>query len=219
LIKHESEVREPGPTLRSKRRLKRLPADVKELFPPLHVPVAPPAGRSSLSKPKPRPKRKKTPSTIVVPPVTAEVSSTFIMQLSAFDSSHRTGVPGTPEILLPHEAVSFFPELSLSKHKYPDALFDVVLNTPTGRELHTFRLWYYEKRATGTLIDEYRLRMNHDTIDMSTDSGGDLLVINKLPPGTNPAYEVTILPQTDPTFPAFLALCTRQVQSKRWGIV
>jgi len=61
--------------------------------------------------------------------------------------------------------------------------------------------------------------MNHDTIDMSAVGGGDLLVINKLPPGVDPAYEVTVLPQTDPAFPAFLDMCREQVQNKKWGIV
>lgn len=70
----------------------------------------------------------------------------------------------------------------------------------------------------GTKIDEYRLRLDHDTIDLSTQGGGDLLVFNKLPPGSDPAYEVTVLPQTDPTFPAFLAMCNREAQGKKWGM-
>jgi hypothetical protein len=141
------------------------------------------------------------------------------MQLSAFDSSHRSGVPGTPEVLIPHAAIEFFPQLSLSGRKYPDAQFDVVLNTPMGRERHRYRLWYYEERATGTRIDEYRLRMNHDTIDLSASGGGDLLVVNKLPEGNDPVYEVTILPQTDPTFPAFIGSCRFEAQGKRWGVI
>jgi len=141
------------------------------------------------------------------------------MQLSSFDSSHRTGVPGTPEILIPHAAIGFFPPLSLAERKYPDVTFDVVLNTETGRERHTYRLWYYEERATGTRIDEYRLRLDHDTIDLSSPGGGDLIVVNRLPPDNDPLYEVTILPQSDPTFPAFLSLCTKQIYEKRWGIV
>jgi len=141
------------------------------------------------------------------------------MQLSDFDSSHRTGVAGTPEVLIPHPAITFFPRLSrASGRMYPDANFDVALNTPTGQERHGYRLWYYEQRAVGTRIDEYRLRMNHATIDLTTPGGGDLLIISKLPPGNEPAYEVTILPQTDPTFTAFLAKCTYVAQGKRWGV-
>lgn len=139
------------------------------------------------------------------------------MQLSAFDCSHRTGVKGTPEVLVPHAAIGFFPSLSRGGRKYPDAFFDVVLNTLLGPERHKYRLWYYEERAVGTRIDEYRLRLDHDTIDLTTPGGGDLLVFNKLPSGSEPAYEVTVLPQTDPTFPAFLTLCTREAQGKKWG--
>lgn len=172
------------------------------------MPIAPPRAKV-LSKQPP----------LVVPPLIGGTARTFIMQLSAFDSSHRTGVSGTPEVLIPHSAIDFFPPLSLSGRKYPDVVFDVVLNTPTGRERHHYRLWYYEVRATGTRIDEYRLRMNHDTIDLSTPGGGDLLVINKLPANSTPAYEVTILPQTDPTFPAFFSLCKHLAQGKKWGSV
>jgi len=104
--------------------------------------------------------------------------------------------------------------------KYPDAFFDVVLNIPSGRERHGYRLWYYEERATGTRIDEYRLRMDNETIDLSTPGGGDLLVISKLPSGTDPEYEVTVLPRTDPTYPAFAAMCTNVAAAdKRWGLV
>ena len=141
------------------------------------------------------------------------------MQLSPFDSSHRTGVPGTPEVLIPHPAINFFPTLSLSDRKYPDSMFDVVLNNQTGRERHRFRLWYYEQRASGTKIDEYRLRMNHDTIDLANLDGGDLLVINKLPHGSDPAYEVTILSKTDALFNNFFNLCNFEVGDKKWGLI
>jgi len=98
-------------------------------------------------------------------------------------------------------------------------MFDVLLNTATGQERHKYRLWYYEERSTGTRIDEYRLRMNHDTIDLTNEGGGDLLVITKHPQGNDPLYEVTILPRIDPTFPGFFSLCTNVVQDKRWGII
>jgi HKD family nuclease len=214
VIKPEAQSREPGPSVRSRQTANKPPAstDLTLLFPPLQVPVAPPSGKVII-QPSPQP------SPIVTPPPTVGTAGTFIMQLSAFDASHRSGIPGTPEVLIPHAAVGFFPQLSLSGRKYPDALFDVVLNTPTGRERHNYRLWYYETRATGTKIDEYRLRLGHDTIDLSSPGGGDLLVIGKLPPGSNPAYEVTVLPQSDPTFPAFLTLCQYTAQGKKWGMV
>jgi HKD family nuclease len=211
LIKQEAWSSEPGPGLRSRHR-RTTSTGLEDLFPPLRVPVAPPAGGSLVPVTRPA-----TPPKVVVPPTTVDVTATFIMQLSAFDCSHRTEVRGTPEVLVPHAAINFFPPLSQSGRKYPDVFFDVVLNTPLGPERHRYRLWYCEQRAVGTRIDEYRLRLNHDTIDLTTPGGGDLLVINKLPLGSDPAYEMTVLPQTDPTFPAFLAVCTREAQGKKWG--
>jgi HKD family nuclease len=41
-------------------------------------------------------------------------ATTFILQLSASDSSHRTGTEGTPMVLIPHDALPFFPELAKS---------------------------------------------------------------------------------------------------------
>lgn len=204
LINNEAQMREPGPAIRSRRARRQARTDLDRLFPALSVPVPPPAVT--------------TPTRVVMPPRTVGTAATFVMQLSAFDCSHRTDVPGTPEVLIPHGAIGFFPRLSSSGRRYPDAIFDVVLNTPTGYERHSFRLWYYEQRATGTRIDEYRLRMNHDVVDLSNPTGGDLLIINKLPPGSSPAYEVTILPQSDPTFPDFLGLCRYTAQGKRWGL-
>lgn len=182
--------------------------DIGTLFPPLHIPVAPPAGTKIAHK--------KTHSKTIP---TSKTTETFIMQLSSFDSSHRTGVKGTPEIIIPHPCIDFFPPISEGARKYPDVNFNVILNTPTGREIHQYRLWYYEYRATGKKIDEYRLRMDNGTIDLSTQGGGDLLVINKLPKGTNPSYEVTILSKSDPTYITFLNKCNRDAQGKRWGII
>jgi len=187
------------------------PGDVDHLFPPMQVPTAPPAKASRLHG-------KLLVKRIVTPPPLTRAGMVFLMQLSAFDSSKRTGVPGTAEMLIPHAVVGFFPKLSKSARKYPDAEFDVALNTPSGRERHHYRLWYYEQRATGTRIDEYRLRVDKATLDLSSPGGGDLLVISRLPRGSDPEYEATILSQGDPTFPAFAALCTQQVQGKKWGV-
>ena len=215
LIKPEARVPEPGPpVVRSSRALTGAP--VADLFPPINVPVAPPAGNFPIIRAAARPAARPA---LIVPPVTVGVANAFVMQLSAFDSSHRTGVPGTAEVLIPHPAIDFFPPLAMGGRRYPDALFDVVLNTPAARERHGYRLWYYEERATGTRIDEYRLRMDKETIDLSTPGGGDLLVINKLPTGSDPEYEVTVLPRTDPTYPAFSAMCTNVAAAdKRWGL-
>ena len=213
LIGNESRTIEPGTQIAKKRTSRHHITELESLFPPLSVPAAPP-----MDKIKVNPAAGANPP-IITPPAISSAVSTFLMQLSSFDSSHRTGVPGTPEILIPHEAVTFFPPLSKSGRKYPDVNFDVVLNTPEGRERHNYRLWYYEQRAVGTKIDEYRLRLDHDTIDFSSLGGGDLIVINKLPEGSDPAYEITILNSTDPTFSGFLSFCTKRVYDKKWGII
>ena len=110
-IKREAQTREPGPILRP-RRARPTSKDIDDLFPVLHVPSAPPpAGRiASHYKAKSTDAR----PSIIVPPATTGVGGMFIMQLSAFDSSHRTGVKGTPEVLIPHPSIGFFPPLSLS---------------------------------------------------------------------------------------------------------
>jgi HKD family nuclease len=207
VIKGEAQTKEPGTSIRTKRQTKA-PADIEKKFPPIRVPVAPPGLKLARARAVPQP-------AIVVPPPTVGVTGTFIMRLSAFDSSHRTGKPGTAEVLIPQDAMRFFPPLSSTSRKYPETLFDVVLNTTTGRERHSYRLWFYPDRT------EYRLRLDKDTIDLSTPNGGDLLIINKLstPIVGNLLYEVTILPQTDPTFSAFFGLCKNESQGKRWGLV
>jgi hypothetical protein len=60
--------------------------------------------------------------------------------------------------------------------------------------------------------------MNHETIDLTTSGGGDLLVINKLPVGINPQYEVTVLATSAPTHSVFFALCNQVTQGKQWGL-
>lgn len=176
------------------------------IFPALAVPVAPAPAPGSSHSPASRP-------SIVVPPQVSATADTFIMVLSPFDSSHRTGTPGTPEVLIPHDATNFFPAILLRGRQHPDEFFDVVLNTPSERERHNYRIWYYEQRG------EYRLRMDNQTIDLMAPDGGDLLIISRLPQGSDPLYEVTILPQSDPTYPAFEDLCSRVAQGKRWGLL
>jgi HKD family nuclease len=207
VIKSETQTKEPGVSIRPKRKSGRL-VDVAMLFPPMSVPVAPP--RRKLIRPKVGPQ-----SSVVAPPPTVGIAGTFVMQLSPFDSSHRSGRPGTPEVLIPQAAVGFFPPLSRTGRKHPEALFDVVLNTSTGRERHGYRLWFYADRT------EWRLRMDHETIDLSISGGGDLLIINKLTTKVDKdlLYEVTILPQTDPTFQAFLSMCVNEAQEKKWGMI
>lgn len=144
-----------------------------------------------------------------------------MMQLSPFDSSHRIGILGTAEVLIPNAGVEFFPPWSFtSGHQYNDVYFNVVLNTETGRERHGYRFWYYDGRQ------ENRLRMDKETIDLSNPDGGDLLVINKLsaPVDNDIYYEVTVLPQKDPTFSTYFSLCTLETEDsrgekKKWGLI
>lgn len=220
LVKTEAQVREPGSATRP-RRVAPPDAAVAALFPPILIPVAPPFKK--VARPQAAPAQAAGPGPVAPAPAPSPAppggNTVFVMQLSAFDSSHRTGVRGTPEVLVPHDAIPFFPAIVQGGRKYPDAVFDVALNTATGRERHRYRLWYYEFRATGKKIDEYRLRMDHDTIGLSAAGGGDLLVINKLTVGNDPPYEVTVLQQTDPLYGAFSAMCDRiAAQDKRWGM-
>lgn len=207
VIKSEAQMKEPGSPVRSNRRTK-VPGHVETLFPSIRVPVAPP-GR------KLRPGKSLAQPVITVPPRPIGIAGTFVMTLSPFDSSHRSGVKGTADVLIPLRAISFFPALQTSGRKYQDAYFNVVLNTNTGRERHNYRLWYYPAKG------EHRLTMDKETIDLSNASGGDLLVISKLNTSAedNILFEVTILSQTDPNYPAFLALCTNEeTQGKKWGL-
>jgi len=210
VLKKESETREPGPYIRRQSKGGKDSTNrnsLASLFPLIEVPVAPPG--FGLIRPKIRTTKK---ARIIVPRKVKEIT-TFMMQLSAFDSSHRLNVPGTAEVLIPLAARPFFPALSLSAgRKHPDANFDVVLNTPDGQERHNYRVWFYSGK------DEFRLRMDKDTIELSDPAGGDLIVINKLPEGEDPPYEVTILSANDPAFPVFLQKCTNISQDKKWGI-
>jgi HKD family nuclease len=216
LVKTEAKAMEPG--IQARRNSVGGAAAAK-LFPPLSVPVAPPASKS-LTPPAPSGAKKSAAAGAKVSPapLVAGSAATFVMELSPFDSSHRTGVRGTAEVLIPNDAAQFFPPIALSGRKYPDAVFDVALNIPTGQELLSYRFWYYETRATGKKIDEHRLSVGHRTIDLTSPGGGDLLVINRLPRGTEPAYEVTIVAKGDPGYERFTGICNRLSQDKRWGI-
>jgi hypothetical protein len=140
----------------------------------------------------------------------AATGSVFVMELSAFDSSHRTGTVGTPEILIPNDAMAFFPKPGPHGKKYDDARMLAILNHPEGPELHDYRLWVYPGR------DENRLRMNHRTIDLTTQGGGDLLVISKVA-SPEAGYEVTLVPPTGSSYAYYRALCTNASNDKRWG--
>jgi hypothetical protein len=121
VIKSEAQMKESGSPVRSNRRTK-VPAHVETMFPSIRVPVAPPGRKLSARKDISQP-------VISVPPRPIGIAGTFVMTLSSFDSSHRSGVKGTADILIPQRAISFFPALQASGRKYQDTYFDVMLNT------------------------------------------------------------------------------------------
>ena len=182
------------------------------LFPEIRVPVAPPSFKKKLT-PVALTTHTVT-TTSIVPPL-----STFIMQLSSHDCAHRTGVKGTAGVLVPKDALRFFPPIAAGPRKFKDIYFDAILNTPTGKTVHNYRLWYYDVGSTGKRIDEHRLDVGHETIDLTTAGGGDLLVISRMPLGVNPEYEVTILSSSDPQYGKFLSLCAKSTNGKIWGLI
>ena len=214
LIRTEASIHDFGPRASSgtSHGVPARPSSVDTLFPSMKIPVAPPSYTyTNVATPT-------NPPAIPRQTSAANQPRTFIMQMSSFDTSHTGTVAGTPEVLIPLAAQSFFPPLSMSGRKYPDVFFNVILNTPTGLETRHYRLWYYGTRAVGTKIDECRLRLDHRTVELATGRG-DLLVINKLPDGSNPAYEVTILSPSDPSFKDFLSHCTSMAAGiKRYGL-
>lgn len=148
----------------------------------------------------------------------------FAMTLSEFDTSHRRGVRGTPEISLPEESVAFFPAVQLQGRQYPDVYFDVLLNERTGAaRTAQYRLW---QRPPGAAVGhaDWRINVRHETIDQTRPAAGDILLIERLPDGSTPAYEVWIVQPNDPEHGRLLARCTNEVQArgrggvKRWGL-
>jgi hypothetical protein len=135
------------------------------------------------------------------------------MQMSAFDTSHQPGAVGTHEILIPRDAAGFFPPLPTTGNP-PEQFFDVSVNTPTGITLGNYRFWYYRTKR------EFRLRpdLQGITLNQIQPGGGTILAVNRLPAGSNPAYEVTIVNATDPQHATILALCNRTARRKRWGV-
>lgn len=205
LVGREGSTREPSNASHAQGRTATDSNLIQRLFPPLAVQLAPPPltvlGQTWPYGPR-APRHGIRPVRYI----------TFVMQLSMFDTSHRTGVPGTPEILIPHEAVPFFPALGRGV-KPPSTYFGVTVNTMTDSFKSTYRLWYYGAR------DEYRLRTGRRTADLTTPGGGDLIAISRLPSGSPTPYEVTILSRQHPDYAFFQAKCTRSAGTKVWGFV
>lgn len=159
-------------------------------------------------------------------PVVAQALQTryFAMTLSEFDTSHRRGVRGTPEISLPEESVAVFPAIQMQGRRYPDAYFDVLLNERRGAaRTARYRIW---QRPPGAAVGhaDWRINVGHDTIDQTRPAAGDVLLIERLPDGSTPAYEVWVVQPNDAEHARLLARCTNTVQArgrggvKTWGL-
>ncbi|MGI9101040.1 MAG: phospholipase D-like domain-containing protein [Terriglobales bacterium] len=146
----------------------------------------------------------------------------FAMTLSAHDASKRTGTRGTPELSLPRSATEFFPGMALAGHEYPDAYFDVRLNSGQQAETVQYRIW---ERPAGAAVGHADLRINvkHATIDLTTPGGGDIILFELMPEGSGPVYDVWIIAPGDANHPTLLERCTHAVAAqgaaaqKRYG--
>ena len=141
----------------------------------------------------------------------------FAMTLSEFDTSHRRGVLGTPEISLPENTAAFFPPVSLQGRNYPDQYFQVLLNERNGTaKLVQYRIWH---RPPGSAVGhvDWRINVGHDTIDQTRNAAGDILLITRLPMGSSPEYEAWIVHPADPEHATLLAKCSSNVQTRGAG--
>lgn len=195
-VSREGASRDPG----QPPRRPRAPMPAGGLpFPPPILPAPPPGiARPAAAR------------VITGAPAVAATAAVFVMQLSVFDSSHRTGVKGTADVLIPNDAMPFFPSPGPGGHAYDDAYFKVVLNHPDGPELHTYRIWIYTVRT------ENRITVGHRTIDLMTPPSGDLFVVSRNH-SPDAEFEVTIVKPGDANFGYYLALCNRTSNGKAWG--
>lgn len=180
----------------------------------IKVPAAPPP-HPELPGPRTRRRRRPQarPSAQAVTFAPAGAAQYFAMTMSAFDCSHRSSVPGTPEVSLPEDVVRFFPSVSRQGRQYPDAYFDVILNEPSGTgKIINLRIWQ-RPPGSGTGHADWRINVKHDIIDLTTPAGGDILLFERLPSGSNPPYEVWVVPPTHPNYAALHARCIHQVQA------
>jgi hypothetical protein len=137
----------------------------------------------------------------------------FAMTLSAHDASKRTGTRGTPELSLPRPATDFFPPMAVSGRQYPDAYFDVRLNSGQEANIVEYRIW---ERPAGIAAGHADLRINikHDTVDLTTPGGGDIILFEMTPEETGPAYDVWIISPVDANHAALLRRCSYAVAAQ-----
>ncbi len=181
----------------------------------IKVPGAPPphpslrGARTRTVRPRPR---RATPRP--VPDLDAAETQYFAMTLSAFDCSHRSGVPGTPEVSIPEDVADFFPSVSLQGRSYPDSYFDVILNGPGGAtKIVSYRIW---QRPPGSAVGhaDWRINVKHETIDLTDPAGRDILLIERLPSGSNPPYEAWVIGTSMPEYQPLLERCHREVEAR-----
>jgi len=139
-------------------------------------------------------------------------SQYFGMTLSAFDCSHRTGVPGTPEVSIPEDVVGFFPSVSLQGRQYPDAYFDCIVNHPSGLAMViNYRIWQRPGSPRGHA--DWRINVKHETIELTDPSGGDILLFERLPEGSDPPYEVWVVSTGNQFYSDIMSRLDRQARA------
>jgi HKD family nuclease len=140
----------------------------------------------------------------------------FAMSLSAHDASKKTGMPGTPELSLPRPARDFFPPMQLTRRQYPDAYFDVRLNDGDQAKTVNYRIW--ERPAGGgTGHADLRINIKHETVDLTTNGGCDIILFEASANVEGPAYEVWIVKPTDAIYNPLRARCTHAVAAQGAG--
>jgi hypothetical protein len=138
------------------------------------------------------------------------------MILSAHDASKKTGMPGTPELSLPRPAQDFFPPMRLTARQYPDAYFDIRLNDGAQARTVNYRIW--ERPAGGGAGHaDLRINIKHETVDLTTNGGGDIILFEASPDLEGPAYEVWIVKPTDANFNSLQGRCTHAVAAQGAG--
>jgi len=187
-------------------------------LPPLPPPV--PFDKSVLPPPKVE-KPPPAPTKVAIAPIAGP--RFFAMTLSAFDCSHKTGTPGTPEVSMPEIASKMFPPVKKTERKYPDAYFKVRVNVPSKKTVGaTYRLW---QRPPGSAVGhaDWRINIGHTTMDLTSDGGGDILLFERLEDDETP-YEVWVVKPGEKRYDAILAKCIHQVAAsgaagvKRYGL-
>ncbi len=182
------------------------------------VPPIPVPRLSAAGDPSPRLRRRTGAAPAPAPATAARPSGAtryFVMTLSDHDCSKRTGVAGTPEISLPDAAAQFFPAMQRTQRMYPDAYFEAMLNSPQRASSVDYRLWRRPGGAAGHA--DLRINVKHDTIDLTTPGGGDLILFERTATSVGPQYEVWIVKPNDPNHQDLRAHCNHRVTARGSG--